>query len=197
MRERKGIFPAVMGLIGLLLAAVTILAEDAGKRFTFSREPNRAVLLVAIATPQEAVARSMTLYGDGRLLLLHYGAGRQLMEEHVLQLETAEIEALLRIAADHDIPDYDAKVYITRQNLGCKSGGEAGHLEGNRDIIHVNVALDSYTSYDKTRENIFVRLRVDGPRSTIAACPRPEYRGIRRLIEQLHAYWKKAGGSPW
>lgn len=187
-----------MAFLGSLIVVVSVWPESAAKTFTFSPEPNRVALLVAVAAPKEAIARSMTLYGDGRLVLMRHGAGRRLLEEHVLQLETDEIEALLRIAADHEIPDYDAEDFITRQERGCKSDGAVGILEKNSDIVHVNVALDSYTSYGKTRNDIFVRLRTQGLKSTIAACPQMlEYRGMQRLIEQLRGYWEAAGGTPW
>lgn len=185
-----------VSFLGLSLMAAAIWAEGDQKAYTISRESTQAVLAVKISTGQTA-PWSMTLYGDGRLAMRRHGSDWQVLEETVLELERPEVDALLRIVVDHDLPDYDETDIIARQIRGA-TDTDFGHAAPYGNIILVEIMLDSYTSRGRTRNDVFTKISINSPKSTAIYYPDiQEFRGIALLEAQLYAYWLRVGGRLW
>lgn len=150
--ECRGSKLIALSVAGLLLTT-SAWAEAGAKAYTISREPTQEVLVVKVSIPQTGLIRSMTLYGDYRLVLRRHGPGQQIFESHVLKLESNEVEALLRIVVDHDLPDYDETDIMARQIRADAEDG-LGHIGVDGAVVFVNIALESYTSHARTRNTL-------------------------------------------
>ncbi len=191
----------VTALIYLFLLMHSIKAdarEREARTFKFSTEPEKAILFVSVAVPQVALARSMTLYGDGRLVLMRYGSERKILEEHVLNLTPERIEELLEIAVTHDLPTYDDSEIQAKQLRGKVSSSLGGHYGADGEIVFINIALESYAGESSPPAAVFTKIRLEAAKSAAAAYPDiPEFHGINLLVEQFYYFWNDAGGSRW
>ncbi len=81
--------------------------------FTYETDPAKVILFVCSSRADKGID-SMTVYGNGRVELRAEAAG-QVAEEHELSLGDKETEALLRLAVDSGLAEYDSERIRERQ----------------------------------------------------------------------------------
>lgn len=199
--------PRTLLLSGLLVASLALSSgteakplESAGDpgdvEFTASTDSQRAVLFVGVMSPQTGMNRSMTLYGDGRLVIAQLGPSRQVIKEKALQLPTDESHELLEIAVNHRLAEYDEADIRARELRGKTTPGSEGALDATTTIARIS--LDSYSRDGHATENLEKEIQVYGLKQAALSFPDiTEYQGLKALQDRLYNYWSSVGWPLW
>ena len=194
-------------LSGLLIASTGATASppamplEAGGRqaavdYVASTEAQRAVLFVAVMSPQTGMNRSMTLYGDGRLVLAELSASREVIKERDLQLTAAESRDLLDLAINHRLAEYDETDVRARELRGKTTSGAEGVFDAATTIARI--ALDSYSRDGHVAENLEKEIQVYGVKQAARSFPDIiEYQGLKALQDRLYEFWSSVGWPLW
>lgn len=186
------------GLVLMLSAAIGAKSaiDQTELQYVASTDPHRAVLFLAIMSPQTAVNRSMTLYGGGRLVLAELGTQRQVIREKELRLSAEEGRELLDLAVGHRLAEYDETDIRARQLRGKTTPGAEGALDAPTTIFRI--ALDSYSGDGRTVEGLDKEIQVYGVKGAARSFPDIlEFQGLKALQERLFRYWTAAGWPLW
>ncbi|MEM6455817.1 MAG: hypothetical protein AAF772_12035 [Acidobacteriota bacterium] len=154
--------------------------------YAFSNDPADVVLFVSrtASTPKET--RSMTIYGDGRVEL---SLNRwDPIGTYELKLTPPELSALIAIAAEHRLPEWDY------ESIGRRIGVQLERQQiSEREHVRVIIALESYQRGTHQHRD-FVR-SFDFLQLTAVAEAAPqvtELIGLSILTEELLRLWGEA-----
>lgn len=185
----------ITAVLALALGATTP-ARPKSIQYTASADARRAVLFLAVMSPQTAINRSMTLYGDGRLVLAELGAERQVLREKEFRLSDEESRELLELALDHNLAEYDETDVRARQLRGKVTPGAEGVIDAATTILRI--ALDSYSCDGRIVEDLEKEIHVSGVKSAAQRFPDIlEFQGLKALQGRLYHYWDAAGWPLW
>ena len=194
-------------LRGLLVAFVGVLAGRAAMplepgsnqgtvEFVASTDAHRAVLFVAVMSPQTGVNRSMTLYGDGRLVLAELVTSRKVIREREFQLTLEESRDLVELAIDHRLAEYDETDVRARELRGKTTTGAEGVLDATTTILRI--ALDSYSREGHVAEDLEKEIQVYAVKQAARNFPDIiEFQGLKALQDRLYQYWRSTGWPLW
>lgn len=164
--------------------------------FTYSRDPDEVALFVAVMVPQTALYRSMSLYGDGRLLLARMASDMSIVERHELQLTIEHVETLIGLAAGAKLPEFDL------DSIAARVAREQGELDlpvgADYATTIVNIALEYYSNGDVSMNDVDKRIEVRASSAAAAMNPNvSEFQAIEELKQRFYEFWDSAGGSRW
>lgn len=161
--------------------------------FVYSNAPSDVLLMVALADPAGERVRAMTLYGDGRMELTHYGPTRQLLVLRELHLNDAEIRSLLQVAVDHGLPIYDSDA-ISRAQQSIEPARRPAN-EGRRPdprLLVFHISLARYSAGGQVVHNLHKKLHYGDIGLGVRLFPQiRELRGLAAMEGKLEQFWSR------
>lgn len=146
--------------------------------FTFSSDPAEVVLSIASETGLRRRRTSMSIYGDGRTEL-RVAAGEQVREQYEVSLDYSEVEALLRLAVNHGLVEYDSTNIMARRFRRLQGRPYGGAADASQ--LKLSLSLESYTRGDYAQRNVEKSIRFYA--AGLAARAFPEIKEIQGLAE--------------
>lgn len=166
--------------VGLVLAVLLGRADSAATEiplFATSVEPQEIVFFLGVTDFTASQTRSMTVYGDG-VVLLHVDTEKEVLKETARQIDPAELEAVLESAAQGGLGNWHTEAMGRRADaLGYRLlGSEAGKTR-----TRVLWAIDSKAEHAFT---------LDDSRALAVAFPDiAEYSTVIGLEDWMESLW--------
>lgn len=190
---------ALLSLALALFIVIPALGQRKGEppyteaTFSYPSDPTRVLLQVTTGA-MDMTIRSMTLYGDGRLDLEVRSGTQTVVSEYTRDLEPAEVEAMLRLAVDHGLAEWDGTRIRAHQ---LRERGGRGYLPPTDTTrATIVVALEDYRRGDYKVEHVEQLIRLQAPRFTSEFSPGiPELKGVADLVDLLDAEMLRAEGA--
>ncbi len=192
--------PVLTVVTTLLLSSCTARAQEADlersepqakRTFSYSRNPSNVVLFVHAFGSMKGAEASISIHGDGRVLVTHR-PGRNLEEvTREMRLDQGEVEQALREMIDLGIADWDTTRIEAEQ--ARESGGRiVGVADG--EIVHVALSLEEYKNGTWETRDLEKNIRVTSPDLHSLRFPTiEEFQGVARARQLLWKLQKDAG----
>ncbi|MDA8020947.1 MAG: hypothetical protein MPN21_26215 [Thermoanaerobaculia bacterium] len=159
--------------------------DFAAAKFTLPSDPDRVVLSLRESSMSLRV-RKLKLYGDGKLELVD-----EHLAEYVRYLNDTEIQAVMFIAIEHGLVEYDertmvAKKWMRFQRRPPLPAADSGH-------VHVVVSVDDYEHAGFEAEQAESELSLPDLYGDTRYFPEiPQFRGVAALLRWMHEQFAAA-----
>ena len=187
MRRRSGLVVRAFWLVTALFFTWIPVAATWAEGFRVSSLPREIVLFVGVTSLEESRTRSLTVYGDGTALL-HLDTEKETLEKIVVMLERAELEAILKVAVDHELTRWDA------DGLGRRAEALGQQVVGAESKMRTRLllAFESLRREGVSERAVTRTVVLHDSRALREAFPQiDEYAAVVQIEDWMESLWRR------